>query len=218
MGGEAEPPARRPRPTRGRGAVELETLDDLALVVQTREGNRDAFAALVGRYQERVVNICARGVGDADAAHDVAQEVFIKAYRGLERFQGDSRFFTWLFRIATNEAISARRKRSRHDRVRSLEGGGGRGDDGDERRQDPPDTTYEPSAEAMRHDEQAVVQRAIAELDDEQAQVILLRDIDGLSYQEIAEVVQAPIGSVKSRIHRARLALKDRLAAAERRG
>ncbi len=195
--------------------MELETLDDLALVVQTREGNRDAFAALVGRYQERVVNICARGVGDADAAHDVAQEVFIKAYRGLERFQGDSRFFTWLFRIATNEAISARRKRSRHDRVRSLDGGAG-GDD--ERRQDPPDTTYEPSAEAMRHDEQAVVQRAIAELDDEQAQVILLRDIDGLSYQEIAEVLQAPIGSVKSRIHRARLALKDRLAAAERRG
>lgn len=195
--------------------MELETLDDLALVVQTREGNRDAFAALVGRYQERVVNICARGVGDADAAHDVAQEVFIKAFRGLERFQGDSRFFTWLFRIATNEAISARRKRSRHDRVRSLDGGVG-GDD--ERRQDPPDTTYEPSAEAMRHDEQAVVQRAIAELDDEQAQVILLRDIDGLSYQEIAEVLQAPIGSVKSRIHRARLALKDRLAAAERRG
>lgn len=188
--------------------MELDALDDRALVAQTQEGNRDAFSTLVTRYQERVLNLVHRGLGDHDAALDVAQEVFLKAYRGLARFQGESQFFTWLFRITMNETISARRRRDRRQRPLSL----GREDHDGERQQDPPDLTYEPGAEAARHDDVAMIQRGIAALDEEQAQVLLLRDIDGLSYQEIAAVLDLPLGSVKSKIHRARLALKDHLA------
>jgi RNA polymerase sigma-70 factor, ECF subfamily len=195
--------------------VELEALDDRALVARSQEGSREAFSALVTRYQERVLNLVFRGLGDHDAALDVSQEVFLKAYRGLARFQGESQFFTWLFRITMNETISARRRRDRRQRPLSL----GREDADGERVQDPPDTSFEPGAEAGRQDDLAMIQRAIATLDDEQAQVILLRDIDGRSYQEIAEVLELPLGSVKSKIHRARQALKDRLASTvERRG
>jgi RNA polymerase sigma-70 factor (ECF subfamily) len=196
--------------------VELEALDDRALVAQSQEGSREAFSTLVTRYQERVLNLVFRGLGDHDAALDVSQEVFLKAYRGLTRFNGDSQFFTWLFRITMNETISARRRRDRRQRPVSL----GREDADGERAQDPADpAAFEPGAEAGRQDDLAMIQRAIATLDDEQAQVLLLRDIDGRSYQEIAEVLELPLGSVKSKIHRARQALKDRLASTvERRG
>jgi RNA polymerase sigma-70 factor (ECF subfamily) len=196
--------------------VELEALDDRALVAQSQEGSREAFSALVMRYQERVLNLVFRGLGDHDAALDVSQEVFLKAYRGLTRFNGDSQFFTWLFRITMNETISARRRRDRHQRPLSL----GREDQDGARAQDPADpAAFEPGAEVGRQDDLAMIQRAIATLDDEQAQVLLLRDIDGRSYQEIAEVLELPLGSVKSKIHRARQALKDRLASTvERRG
>lgn len=188
--------------------MELDALDDRALVAHSQEGSREAFSTLVTRYQERVLNLVYRGLGDHDAALDVAQEVFLKAYRGLGRFQGESQFFTWLFRITMNETISARRRRDRRQRPLSL----GREDPGGERHQDPPDLTYEPGAEAARHDDVAMIQRGIEALEEEQAQVLLLRDIDGLSYQEIAATLELPLGSVKSKIHRARLALKDHLA------
>lgn len=187
---------------------QAEALDDRALVVRTQEGDRDAFSALVVRYQERIYNLVLRGLGDADGALDVAQEVFIKAFRGLERFQGESQFFTWLFRIAMNETISARRRRERRGKPVSLDRENADG----EKLSDPPGTLEDPGAAAASKDDAAMVQAAIAGLDEEQAQVILLRDIDGRSYQEIAEILEVPLGSVKSRIHRARQALKDRLA------
>jgi RNA polymerase sigma-70 factor (ECF subfamily) len=188
--------------------VQLEALDDRALVTRVQEGDRDAFSTLVVRYQERVYNLVLRGLTDQDAALDVAQEVFLKAYRGLARFQGESQFFTWLFRITMNETITARRKRDRRGRPVSLD----RTDEDGEKRSDPPAATDDPGAAVARLDDQALVQQAIAGLDDEQAQVLLLRDIDGRSYQEISEILECPLGSVKSRIHRARLALKDKLA------
>jgi len=188
--------------------VDLQALDDRALVAETQGGNRDAFSALVVRYQERVLNLAFRRLGDQERALDVAQEVFFKAYRGLDRFQGQSRFYTWLFRITLNEAISARRKGARHAGHRSLE----REDADGERLPDPPDESFEPHAALESRDDQAAVQRAIAELEDDFAQPLVLRDIEGLSYQEVAEVLQIPLGSVKSRIHRARQTLKERLA------
>ena len=93
--------------------MQLESLEDAALVARTQEGNREAFSTLVVRYQDRVVNLVYRRLNDREAALDVAQEIFLKAYRGLDRFQGQSKFFTWLFRITMNETISARRKRGR---------------------------------------------------------------------------------------------------------
>jgi RNA polymerase sigma-70 factor (ECF subfamily) len=188
--------------------VQLEALDDRALVTRVQEGDRDAFSTLVVRYQERVYNLVLRGLTDQDAALDVAQEVFLKAYRGLARFQGESQFFTWLFRITMNETITARRRRDRRGRPLSLD----RADEDGEKRSDPPASTDDPGAAVARLDDQSLVQQAIAGLEDEQAQVLLLRDIDGRSYQEIAEILECPLGSVKSRIHRARLALKDKLA------
>ena len=188
--------------------MELETLDDLALVTRTQEGNRDAFSALVARYQDRVLNLVFRRLSDRDLALDVAQEVFLKAYRGLPRFQGDAQFFTWLFRITMNETISARRKLDRRGRPLSLDATGPDG----ELLGDPADSSFEPAAEAARQDDQLMVQRAIHALDDELGQVLVLRDIEGLAYAEIAHVLQIPLGSVKSRIHRARQALKEALA------
>ena len=186
--------------------MQLESLEDAALVAQTQEGNREAFSTLVVRYQDRVVNLVYRRLNDREAALDVAQEIFLKAYRGLDRFQGQSKFFTWLFRITMNETISARRKRSRRPAL-SLDRESADGS----RLSDPPDTTYEPSAALERQDDQAMVRRAIFELDEDLGQVLVLRDIEGFSYQEIAQILTIPLGSVKSRIHRARQTLKERL-------
>lgn len=188
-------------------SVELESLDDRALVARTQDGDRAAFAALVERYQERVLNVVYRRLDDRDLALDVAQEVFFKAYRGLNGFQGNAQFYTWLFRIALNESVSAHRKNARHRRPVSLDGPGPDG----ESMQDPPDSSFDPADAAARSDDQAMVQQAIAALEEDLARVILLRDIDGLAYQEIAEVLEVPLGSVKSRIHRARRALKAQL-------
>ena len=190
--------------------MELATLDDAGLVTQAQEGSREAFGLLVSRYQERVLNLVYRRLDDRELALDVAQEVFLKAYRALPRFRADSKFYTWLFRIAVNESISARRRLVRR-KTASLDATNSEG----EKSQDPPDTRFEPGAEVERLDDQAMVRRAIAELDDDLAEVILLRDIDQLSYAEVAETLQMPLGSVKSRLHRARNALKAQLVKAQ---
>jgi RNA polymerase sigma-70 factor (ECF subfamily) len=183
--------------------VDLEALDDRALVSQTQSGNRDAFSVLVVRYQARVLNLLYRRLGDRETALDVAQEAFLKAYRGLPRFQGEAQFFTWLYRIALNEASNAHRRRERQPRVEAD------APDGD-RLPDPHDS----GAALERRDDSRLIQQAMVELGDEYAQAVILRDLDGMSYQEIAEVLQVPLGSVKSRIHRARQTLRNRLTQA----
>ena len=187
--------------------MDLEDLADRALVVRTQEGNQAAFSVLVERYQERVLNVVYRRLDDRELALDVAQEVFFKAFRGIKRFKGDSQFYTWIFRIAVNETISARRKQDRVRRTRSLDAAGARG----ERLPDPADSSYEPGAAAEARDELTRLRRAIHGLPEELSCVLVLRDIDGLSYAEVSEVLQIPIGSVKSRIHRARGVLKTQL-------
>ncbi|MBL4845203.1 MAG: sigma-70 family RNA polymerase sigma factor [Planctomycetes bacterium] len=187
--------------------MEHETLDDSQLVTRAQEGDRAAFGALVERYQERVLNLCYRRLNDRDLALDATQEAFLKAYRGLSRFRAESRFYTWLFRIAVNEATTAHRRRSRR-RAGSLDAEGSEG----ERVPEPAaDESYDPQAEASRGDERSVLMEAIAGLEEEQARVVILRDVEQLSYQEVADVLEIPLGSVKSRLHRARNALKTRL-------
>lgn len=195
--------------------MDLDGLDDQVLVARCQEApspeaRRDAFATLVGRYQERIFNLVYRRLDDREVALDVAQEVFLKVYRGLPRFQGDAQFYTWLFRIAMNETVSAHRKLERHRRPLSLD----RALPDGQRAEDPPapEAEFDPSAALERGDDRAMVQRAIAELEDDLAQPLVLRDIDGRGYQEIAHILQLPLGSVKSRIHRARQALKGRLS------
>jgi RNA polymerase sigma-70 factor, ECF subfamily len=192
--------------------VELATLADRALVARSQQGDRDAFSSLVVRYQDRVLNLAFRRLGDRDVALDVAQEVFLKAYRALDRFQGDAKFFTWLFRITMNETITARRKGERQMGGRRGPASLDHATAGGDQLPEPAAGAEGPSDLVERQDDQAMVQAAIEELDDELAQVILLRDIEGLSYQEVAETLELPLGSVKSRLYRARQALKARLA------
>ena len=192
------------------GDVEQQTLDDRALVIACQEGDRDAFSTLVVRYQEAVLNLAYRRLGDRELALDVAQEVFIKAYKGLPKFEGESKFFTWIYRITLNEAVSAHRKTARHKRALSLDAQ--RTDGEGARLGEPADDRAGPTDAAASLDDQALVQESIADLDDEFAQPLILRDLEGLSYQEVSDVLQIPLGSVKSRIHRARQTLKQRLA------
>lgn len=180
--------------------MDLEALDDRALVTQTQAGNRDAFSVLVVRYQSRVLNLLYRRLGDRETALDVAQEVFLKAYRGLPGFQGESQFFTWLYRISFNEAANAHRRRERQPRVEA-----------DAPESDRLPDPHDSGAALERRDDTRLIQQAMAELGDEFAQAVILRDLEGLSYQEIADVLQVPVGSVKSRIHRARQTLRNRL-------
>lgn len=187
--------------------MEPDTLDDVQLVTRAQGGDRAAFGSLVERYQERVLNLCYRRLNDRELALDATQEAFLKAYRGLARFRAESRFYTWLFRIAVNEATTAHRRRARR-RAGSLDAEGAEG----ERLPEPAaDASYDPQAEVSRGDERSVLMAAIAELDEEQARVVVLRDVEQLSYQEVADILEIPLGSVKSRLHRARHALKTRL-------
>lgn len=187
--------------------MEPDTLDDVQLVTRAQSGDRAAFGSLVERYQERVLNLCYRRLNDRELALDATQEAFLKAYRGLARFRAESRFYTWLFRIAVNEATTAHRRRTRR-RAGSLQAEGAEG----ERLPEPAaDESYDPQAEVARGDERTVLMAAIAELEEEQARVVILRDVEQLSYQEVADILEIPLGSVKSRLHRARHALKTRL-------
>jgi RNA polymerase sigma-70 factor (ECF subfamily) len=181
---------------------------DADLVERTRRGDKEAFSALVLKYQERVVNVVYQRTGDRERALDVAQEVFVKAYRAIGSFKGNAAFYTWLYRIALNTTVSLRRSLGRErvsfslDQPLDAEG---------ERRHDPADAGCGPAEEASRHEEVAAVRRAIAELDEEHNQVVVLKDLEQLSYEEIAEILECPVGSVKSRLHRARQRLREKL-------
>ncbi|MCA8921285.1 MAG: sigma-70 family RNA polymerase sigma factor [Planctomycetes bacterium] len=181
-------------------------LQDEVLVERSKAGDRDAFSELVLKYQEQVLNLAYRRVGDRDMALDIAQDSFLKAYKGLQKFEGKSQFFTWLYRITLNEAATALRKASRRPNA-SLSAR-----DSDHGGIEPAAEGYDPQAALQSQDEQALVQQALAQVDEEFAGAVILRDIEGLSYQEISQVLDLPLGSVKSKIHRGRLALKNTLS------
>lgn len=180
----------------------LDERSDGDLVELAREGAKDAFSVLVLRYQDRILSTVTARVGNAETARDLAQEVFIKAYRGLGGFKSQSGFYTWLYRIAINTTLSWRRKALRRGQMASLDRAW-KADDGSERR-DTPDQGIGPSQDAERREEAGLVRAAISRLEDEYNEVVVLRDLQGLSYDEIASILQCPVGSVKSRLHRAR--------------
>ena len=171
-------------------------------------GDLVAFDELTLAYQDRVYNLALRLTGNAEDALDVAQDTFLKAYQSIERFRGASRFYTWLYRIAVNTVMSRRRRSAVRPRTVALQ----------TRRENghpslPPDPRQDdPADQAARSDEAALLTAAIAELDEDQRVMVVLRDIEGRSYEEIAEALDCPRGTVKSRLHRARLCLKERLA------
>ncbi|MFV0283168.1 MAG: RNA polymerase sigma factor RpoE [Castellaniella sp.] len=181
---------------------------DLALVERVRRGERHAFDLLVIKYQRKIMRLLSRMIHDPAEIEDVAQEAFIKAYRALPQFRGESAFYTWLYRIALNtarnwQAASFRRPAT----VTPLEN-----EDGEtfDQIDGLTDHSTPESLMASRQVAQAV-NEAINELPDDLRHAIVLREIEGMSYEEIASTMQCPIGTVRSRIYRAREAIAARL-------
>jgi RNA polymerase sigma-70 factor (ECF subfamily) len=181
---------------------------DLALVRRVQRGEKAAFDALVIKYQHKVVKLVMRYVRSFSEAEDIAQEAFIKAYRALPQFRGDSAFYTWLYRIAINTAKNAvaARDRSPIDYDLDLQN---------------PDESYEaqgrlkesetPEALALTEEIRGIVNSAMDALPEDLRTAIMLRELEGLSYEEIAASMDCPVGTVRSRIFRAREAIDRRL-------
>jgi RNA polymerase sigma-70 factor (ECF subfamily) len=176
---------------------------DRALVEQALRGDLDAFNELVTTYQDYLFALVMRVVGDRDAAADAVQEAFFSAYRNLSRFQGDV-FRSWLTRIALNAAtdILRQRKRKPVDPYPEWEDEGWQPRAGDD---------YDPEAEAGRRARSRLLSTALLQLTVEQRMAIVLFDVQGFDYQEIADMAGVSLGTVKSRIHRGRLALRELL-------
>ena len=176
---------------------------DQQLVARVQKGDSRAFDLLVLKYQHKIFGLISRYIQDADEVQDVAQEAFIKAYRALPRFRGDSAFYTWLYRIAINTAKNHLVSRSRRPPGTDVEA---------------EDAEYYEAGGALRDIEtpesalfgaelKAVVERAISDLPDDLRTAVTLREFDGLSYEDIAEIMDCPVGTVRSRIFRAREAI-----------
>jgi RNA polymerase sigma-70 factor, ECF subfamily len=179
---------------------------DTALVQRAQKGDKTAFDLLVRKYQHRIAAVVSRFVRDYGECQDVVQDSFIKAYKSLHSFRGDSQFYTWMYRIAVNTAKNhlASRKRRPGAEVELEDAefidGGIYVQNNDT-----------PEHELLREELAQVVSKALAQLPDEIRQAITLREMEGLSYEEIAEVMNSPVGTVRSRIFRAREAIDARL-------
>jgi RNA polymerase sigma-70 factor (ECF subfamily) len=179
--------------------------DDSLLIAQTLEGDRAAFGELVRRYQDRLYSTVYRLLGNAEDAQDVVQDAFLNAFQSLHQFKGDARFFTWLYRIAVNSAISLKRKL----RVVSESDMRGSGQNPAEPLDD--SEASQPGLALERAEEERRLQAALNRLSPDHRMVLVLKEIEGQKYEMIAEILQVPIGTIRSRLHRARLELRDRL-------
>lgn len=173
------------------------------LIKKCKQGSREAFNILFSRYQQQVINIAYSMLSDREDACDAAQEVFVRVYRNIESFKEQSSFTTWLYRIITNVCSDILRKRQRDTKVISINQFTDENKDVDIKDDSP---TVEENMELSER--QAAVRGAINELKEEYRVVITLCDIEGMSYDEIADMLNIPSGTVKSRINRARNALK----------
>ncbi len=182
------------------------------LLHAAKQGDVHAFNQLVIAYQQQVYNVAYRLLGDADAAADATQETFLKAFERLHQHRGGS-FRSWLLRIVTNTCYDMLRKRQRHP-TRSLEGGLSDGEETDmDRLAHLQSEEASPEEMALRAEVYRVVEEGLQHLSPEHRTIIVLSDVEGLSYEEIAEVLDIPIGTVKSRLSRARARLRDYLRA-----
>lgn len=185
---------------------------DEQLVEEAREGDREAFRELFERYQRKVMTIVVGMVGNPEDALEIVQDTFVKAYENLSGFKGESSFYTWLFRIAVNRAIDFRRHRRRNPTTGLEEEFGF--PDSDQPYDDFLGDTEErtdPVRLAQAHEIGSRVAEAIAELTPDHRAVILLREVEGLSYEEISRVMQCSKGTVMSRLHYARKKLQRKL-------
>ena len=181
---------------------------DQQLVERAQRGEKAAFELLVAKYQRKLVRLLSRFIRDPTEVEDVAQEAFIKAYRALPSFRGDSAFYTWLYRIGINTAknylVALGRRAPTVSETESADG-----DSPEESGQVPDYNT--PENELMSRQIAETVNRAVEELPEELRTAITLRELEGLSYEEIASIMSCPIGTVRSRIFRAREAIAEKL-------
>jgi RNA polymerase sigma-70 factor (ECF subfamily) len=179
------------------------TADDIRLIAECREGNTAAFGELVSRYQDRLFNSVLRLTDNAEDARDVVQEAFLHAYQSLHSFKGDALFFTWLYRIAVNTAISMKRKKRVVLRIQPAGEGGNTIDPLDPSESNRPGHAIEMAEEERR------VHEALAKLSTEHRSVLVMKDMEGMKYEEMAEILGVPVGTIRSRLHRARLEMRD---------
>lgn len=174
--------------------------EELAVIRRVQKGDVNAFEALVSAYEKNVYNLALRMMGNAQDAEDMAQEAFLKAYNSLPGFRGDSKFSVWLYRIVSNVCLDQLRKKSKRPTVSlSMED-----EDGEETQLDLPDTAQSPEEVLEKKLTREAVRRGLAQLPEDARQILLLREIQGLSYEEIGETLGLEPGTVKSRIFRAR--------------
>ena len=196
-----------PVQTRGVQGGVSETKVDQLLVERVQKGDKRAFDLLIQKYQHRIVSLVSRYVSDSSEAQDVAQEAFIKAYRAIDRFRGDSAFYTWLYRIAINTAknwIVAKNRRPPASDIDAV----------DAEQYGISSKLKEistPENELLREEIERTVFATIADLPEDLRTAIMLREMDGMSYEEIATTMDCPIGTVRSRIFRAREAIDEKL-------
>ncbi len=175
-----------------------EERSDWECVQKVQRGDADAFETMVRRHEKKIFNLLYRWLGGYDEAAEVAQEVFLAAFRAIKRFRGDSSFATWLYRIGVNHAKN-RQKSLQAARQREVA--------------DPPgDPSSDPAEGVEQRERHELVQRGLNQLDDDDALLILLHDLQEFRYEEISDTLDVPLGTVKSRLHRARQALRAKLA------
>jgi RNA polymerase sigma-70 factor (ECF subfamily) len=175
---------------------------DAQLVAAAQGGDRDAFGDLVLRYQDRLFNTLLRIAGSHEDAADAAQDAFVQAYAKLDSFRGDAQFFTWLYRIAMNVALTRRRRRrpvASLDAAKSTAG------------EEPMDAAAGPDHQLLTDERSVQIHSALADLGEQHRKILMLRELEGCSYETIAEILEMPVGTVRSRLFRARLQLRDKL-------
>src|SRR5688572_15836313 len=193
-------PPRRGLPLRERPSVSPGDVPaDRELILRARQGDGDAFGLLVVRHQDRIYAAVLRFCGDAEDAREIVQRAFINAWRRLDSFKGDAAFSTWMYRIAFNESVSFRREGGRRRPVPMPETGA---DPADDRR---------PGDRLDSEESRAQVQQALDRLDPEERKILILKELEDRSYDEIAEILEIPKGTVRSRLFRARAALREKL-------
>ncbi len=192
-----------------RNAVQTEKLSDHALIEATKKGDEDAFAEIMARYRNQITNYLYRFLNDYEEAVDLAQETFVRVYFAIERYHTDYAFSTYIYRIATNLAISEIRKRKRR-RLVSLTGLF-QFDNAEAQDFEPPDEKTLPLENLIEDEQRETIARAIATLPEKYRAPIILRDVEGKSYEDVARIMKLGLGTTKSRISRARKLLRDKL-------
>ena len=200
-------PARQAQGGKTERARMSEAQVDQLLVERVQQGDKHAFDLLINKYQHRIVSLVSRYVSDHAEALDVSQEAFIKAYRAIGKFRGDSAFYTWLYRIAINTAKNWLVAQKRRPPASDIDAADAEQYDMDSRLKD----KGTPEHELMRDEIKQMVYNTIAQLPDDLRTAIMLREMEGMSYDDIAITMDCPIGTVRSRIFRAREAIDEKL-------